>query len=440
MNRVLIVVIAAITGIAVAGCGSSKPAGLTIITVTGVVTTPDGPVANAKVQINDRPVVTTASDGSFTVSEVTVPYDALVGNAATNSAVLYQGLTRPDPDLNFGELGTSVPPVRKAKISGTVSNSNPFPFPAGSCTLLSFGSVDFNVPLSTNNVAVALDTGLYSKNIAWRGGSSLSGTAHALQWNYNTTTLLPTAFTWHGSRYVTVNVGDDLSGQDVVMSAVSASSPVSGEVKVPTDYTMNSRWFEVYLDPDKARIPVFCEVTGSAPPCKTNTPITPAFNFVVPSIPGTTATVWVNAIKGTNPLVFSQVRQCDILPGTVGVNLALPLPPAQDSPPDGADPIGVGTRFSWSAFPDGGIHGLLFTEDPLPIPTLEPVLTVYTAGTEVILPDLAPVGLSWPAAKTYSWRIAGYAPATVDQWADPIIQLGCNFTQAWADKRTFKTP
>jgi hypothetical protein len=431
MHRASIAVAAGVAFLA-AGCGGSSPAPITTFTVSGKVTTSSGPVVGAKVRINQLAAVTTDGSGAFTVDGVSLPYDALVGDAGAGRALLYVGLTRLDPSLNFGGLG-SAPPNRTATIEGTVSASGgSF---AGALTMLSFGSADFDVPLNPSSAFAPISAASsvdYTIPVVWRGASTLGGTVHALQWNLDPGTLLPTAFTWHGSQAVTVNAGVVSSGQAVAMTPLSTTLPkhVAGDVEAPGGYTVNSRWFEVYLEPGHARLPVFCEVTAAFFVCKVNGTIAPAFDFVVPSIDGATATVWVNAVKGD---AQSQVRRCRILPGSTGVHLVAPLPPEPGQPAAGAIQVGPGTTFSWTPFSGGGIHALSVSSGATS-------LMVFTAGAQAALPDLAPVGLAWPAATVSSWTVAGFSAATMDGWADPVIQTGCDFTLAASAARTFTTP
>ncbi len=84
------------------GCKSdSSSTGVpTSITVTGkVITVIKLPISNSPVVITGRPATTTDANGSFTVTDVTVPYDVTVVMSDLKVGITYRGLSRSDPTL-----------------------------------------------------------------------------------------------------------------------------------------------------------------------------------------------------------------------------------------------------------------------------------------------------------------------------------------------------
>ena len=99
--------------------GTGGGGGGGVITVSGIVK--DSyliPVSGVLVIISGKTPVTSSANGSFSVSDVTTPYDVTVVVGTTKTAVVYQGLTRTDPVL-FA-YGVPTPTLKTATISGTV--------------------------------------------------------------------------------------------------------------------------------------------------------------------------------------------------------------------------------------------------------------------------------------------------------------------------------
>src|SRR5690349_9701535 len=87
------------------------------VTVSGSVRDRLGePISGAMVFVAGKNVVTSGSDGSFTIADVVTPYDLTAVLHAQNTAVIYKGLTRSDPAVFYPD---ATGPEHTATISGT---------------------------------------------------------------------------------------------------------------------------------------------------------------------------------------------------------------------------------------------------------------------------------------------------------------------------------
>ncbi len=99
--------------------------------VNGYVKDIDGePISGITVVVKGKSPTTTGSDGSFTIQNVTAPYEIRTIMSTAKTAVVYQGLTTPNPSLLY--LGSTTA-SKHADISGSVPVS-------GENTLVCFSS------------------------------------------------------------------------------------------------------------------------------------------------------------------------------------------------------------------------------------------------------------------------------------------------------------
>src|SRR5262249_20699853 len=95
--------------------GLSRPA--TIVVSGRVLDVSRAPVPGITVIIGDRTTVTD-EDGRFSLADVPTPYVLTALSVASNEAVVYQGLTRPDPTILWRQSLTSND--MSGQIAGTV--------------------------------------------------------------------------------------------------------------------------------------------------------------------------------------------------------------------------------------------------------------------------------------------------------------------------------
>jgi hypothetical protein len=366
-----------------------NPASPATITVNGTVLFRDGePVAGAQVAIGAT-ITTTASDGTFSISGVTTPYDliSIATNGTQQYGVVFQGLTRPDPTIPY--LGTA---LGTATVTGTISGGNVIPT-AGETTAIAWGS-----PQVLDSPA-ALTSSAYTLSLQWSGSTTTTGKVHALQWtNSATAPVLPTAFTYYGSSAtVTASTATPVTA-DVTLAAITSTS-ISGSVTIPsaTGYSLAYKLAEVAFD-DGAFIGEGLDDTAST-----------TFTYVTPSITDGKISLIAEATYTQNNLMLadSLVENFGNEPNATGVSLVLPevaLPVSPASGTMGVTSGPAGTLFTWTPFA-GGINLVEFTS------ANHAFYYVLTTATTTTIPDLSGEGLGLPTGGvSYSWGVIGYGP------------------------------
>lgn len=367
---------------------------VTTITVSGTVLDFAGqPAPNATVLIFGKGTVITDADGEFSVSDVTVPYDAavIISGGGTSGAVVYRGLTRSDPTLLFfGGGGSSF----SATVDGTISGGG---IPSG---LNHVARVAFGSPETSDSTSADVITGLYSENIFWQGPSSTTGNLHALHWEQTAAApFVPVAFKGYGVKTgVSLSDGGTFSGQDITMIGVSEES-ISGTISLPAGYSLSGKSLNVDFG-DRASIGLFSDSSA-----------TTSFNYLTPDIAGATMRL---AVSATHPSgAFSSSTVAGLAPDASGISVDLPAAPTLSVPVNAATGVDTDTNFGWSNFA-GGVHFVMFQ----PAAATDPVFIVFTADANTSIPDLSAQGLGLPPAANYQWAVIGIAPiADMDEFA-----------------------
>src|SRR5713101_4316648 len=214
--------------------GGPGPGGGGTITVNGSVQDSYfNPVSGAVVIVSGKTPVTSAANGSFTVSGVSTPYDITVVVGTQKRAIVYQGLTRTDPVL-FA-IGIPLPAPKSATISGTV------PGAPSATTIVLFVSGVKSWSATANPT-----TGAYTISATWYDSNTVyAGQLHVLRWTPNSG--LPTAYDGYGNRALTITAGGTFnSGNDFTAGQLvdPAEQTISGSVVRPTGFSaVNYRQF-----------------------------------------------------------------------------------------------------------------------------------------------------------------------------------------------------
>ncbi len=401
---------------ALPGCKSdsdSSTGAPTTITVTGkVITANQQPLANSPVVITGRPATTTDANGAFTVTGVGVPYDVTVAVSATKLGITYRGLSRQDPTLiNFL---SSAPSVNSATVSGTVSGGAGYPQPATRTSSVLVNSTEVSASATPNS-----GTGAYTRIANWDGATTITVSLHALQWDVNPSGM-PIAFNGYGEKAgVSVTAGGTFAGQNIAMTAVS-SQTISGSIVVPATLSLSGKSLSLRW-PTKGSMFLGSE-GGTAT----------TFTYAVPVVTGTTLSVSMSATGGG---ALSIVTKTGLAPGTSGIALTIPTPPALSLPVEAATGVGITTPFSWS--PVASTIYLLLVSGP----ANQPDYVVVTGSPTATIPDLNTLGLGLPAGLAYTWTVYAFGPfANIDAAAGPtgFIPQG-DAASASSSSRTFTT-
>jgi hypothetical protein len=374
---------------------STSPPPPATITVAGkLVNVYNRPVSGVPVVIAGIPSVNTDANGAFTIAGVTTPYSITIVDGNNTQALVYRGLTRSDPTLQFIEFNPST--NHTASLSGKIYPATNYPEPLGRKTQVAFVS-----PEVTRSVTANGATGAYSMAaVAWYGASTTTGTVFALQWSYNTTTSLPTAYNGYGSRsdVPLLDATNNPNGNDT-MSVVSSGS-FSGSATPAAGYSTTVKSLSLRVG-GTGTIPLLEDATSTG-----------SFSYVTPAIPG--ATLYLQVTAGKVGVGSATAFKAGIDPNASGVSVSIPAAPELSLPINGTTGVTKSTLFSWTPF-TGGVH-LLWVRGPAG----QPAYFVLTSAVGDSIPNLASIGLGLPASTTYSWWVYGFAPyASTDAAAGP---------------------
>jgi hypothetical protein len=372
------------------------------VTVNGYVKDIDGePISGATVIIKGKSPTTTGASGNFSVSNVTIPYEArIIVSGFQQAAVVYQGLTRLDPILFY--LG-SITNSNTATITGNV------PAAAGKTTLVFFVSGSEAWYATANQT-----TGNYTIYADWTGStSSFTGSIQVLRWTPNSNGL-PQQYDAYGlENSVTISNGGTFSNHNFSSSDFTdpAEQSITGSITRPSSsYSIINK--NLYLNFGNAYIPIVGE-PGSG--------LTENFSYTVPSITGATFQIDANAVV---PAVPSQrvtfYSKKGISGGSTGVNITLASAPQLNLPANNGIGIDTTTQFLWTEGSGAGIS-LVYL---LPMGQ-GPTFYIFTGGNSANIPNLNPQGLGLPSNQPYQWTIVEVFPvSSIDAAAsDSFISL-----------------
>jgi hypothetical protein len=379
------------------------------ITVTGKVVASNGlPVANSPVVIGTQSAIT-AADGTFTISNVTTPYDLIsVVSTPNKLGVVYKGLTRTDPTILQMGLVPALP------YSGTVGGSVS-PVPANK-TYVAWGSPE------TTKTSGNLAANPYSLSLTWLGATSTTGTLHALQWH--PASGLPTGYDGYGTKTgVTVANSGTTSGQNITMTGVSSDN-ISGSITLPASYTLGSKAMSVVFS-SGASIPILSDSTS-----------TTSFNYLTPSSVG--GTITLTALAGASGVGLSVAGKTGLAANATGVTVAPQEVSVHGLPANAGTGITTNTDFTWTQFA-GGLHIVVLA----PTVATNPAFYVFTTGTTTKIPDLSAQGLGLPSGgASYGWTIVAVAPWTsIDDFAGgfEMVPSGTSYYESLSTSRSFTT-
>ncbi len=381
------------------GCKNddSTAPGVTTITVSGFVKDYDGePISGVVVIIRGSTPVTTAGDGSFSVANVTAPYDLSVVLGTQNTVVIFKGLTRSDPTLSYS---VSLATLKTATITGTV------PGAAGKTTIVFFVSGTKAWRVTANQA-----TGDFTINATWYGSTgSYVGKLYVLRWTLGPNNL-PLVYDAYGERALTISSGGTFANNNFVVGDLTdpAEQSISGTINRPTTaYTLTGKQF--YLNIGSAYVVVAGE-SGT---------LTDNFSYNVPSIAGALFGVNTFATLTTTPtnrLAFAY--DAGITPGTSNEVVNLLTAPQANLPAHNGTGIDTSTAFLWTAGGGTGIYLISIA----PTAGVHPAYLIYTQSTTVTIPNYSAQGLGLPANTPYQWQLVQYYPvASVDAVASPTF-------------------
>jgi len=340
------------------------------------------PIAGAQVTIAGT-TTAAAADGSFTVSDVTRPYDVVVTLPGMKEVHDFVGLNRANPVLPL--LDQAVTPSDSASVAGTITNAS-----ANSATQLA--EVAFASPEAHGSSVLWQNDGpgFGPFQVTWSGPSSTQGTLLALKWSVGPTGL-PEQYLGFASAPLSLSDQQSATGANLQFQAV-ATSYLSGTIMPPSGYAISAKDLWMTAGPKSGMLLGIVADSDAT------------FTFATPRA-GLPLGVEAKATSGNASTIL---YRANLQPNQV-VDMTLPAPPALGAP--GTATFDHVTVFGWTAVP-GTISVLWLTS------TAGPNVYVYTAASNATLP--AGSVLTLPASTHYLWTVVGWGMYTdMDGFTDP---------------------
>ncbi len=389
------------------GCGDSAPTGPDDrITVQGIVADEYGtPLPSREVLIVGHAVVTTDADGHFTVTKVRRPYDLLVmipsSFSGDREVLVYAGLSRADPliltpPMPFSEAHHG------AYFWGSLYGGAAWPLPPHLKTTVFFESQD-----AQWGVSAGWDH--YTLQPSWLGPQSTTGVLHALQWEFDSSSGLPGAYTGYGSVPLQLSDGGYFEGPSVTMGAPVESGAIAGVVNLPSGFAVTRKIVRLgfLAPPGPAQWEIITDSANAA-----------SFSYVTPNLAGATFSITARAEAGDSAL--SEVVKTGIGANAADVALSPPPPPTLVTPTVGSHDVTLSTKFSWTRV-NGAVYlvAIRYADQATIIPS--PLnYYVLTTDTTVTLADVIPGSLYPYPNLSYVWEVRSWAPfGNIDDVAVP---------------------
>ena len=426
-------VVPAMLGFAVGGCGSSSTsasdAGCNAgcdagydagsgVTVNGMVSylntaaSPTSPsnyyaAADVSVLLTDAFLVQTSvktdATGSFSVGNVAPPYSVAVTVANTTqpgtmTTTVFLGLSRTNPAL-VPTASVLQPFENNQATLNTTVTGGAYPQPATDYTT----SFCFVSPQAQQSYLLTGDAGATnSLVVSWSDADSgvTTGTLYGLQIESDATGL-PVSYAGYGTTSASVeNVA--VTNVSLELSAVG-SGLLTGAVTVPQGYQFVG--VAGYLNPTStASLTLFMDST------QPNT-----FSYVTPSIADATLTLVGFA---ATPAVYWLASAIGFPANASGVSLDCSGPPTLLGPAENDTAVTNDTQFSWSAYPNG-IYEFALTNDQFDS------VYIWTANTNLTISELTSVIPKLSPSTRYTWSVSAISPwPSVDAMTAPQTTTG----------------
>lgn len=364
------------------------------LTVTGRVELAFGnPLAGASVASQGE-ASTTTTDGSFTLSGLSIPYDLSVWDQAETWVQIYEGLSTSSllltPTVGFG----AAPTHRSTPVSGTLTGDS-IPMGPNQSVLVCLepmgtGGSDMMACGYANPA-----TSAYSFNAQWWGATSRAVRLHAIQVETDANGF-PVSYPGYATANLTIT---NASAVNLNLDLGEALDTTTVAVTIDAESAIAGTFAAVQVGPRLAML-----VMNAA------TPVT-ALSVVMPVIEDAT---YAFVSRGGTLLHYGW--QAGVSGSTA--TLHVPALPVHVEPDDSATGITTGSSFSASAT-GGGPVTFLWTPDNGD----HPAVAVTSMSNAQTFPDLAPYGMSVPASAGYSWYVVTQAGNATEAGTAPLSDL-----------------
>jgi hypothetical protein len=344
---------------------------------------------------------TTASDGTFALTDIVPPYDATVISTATGGhrhATVFLQATRPHPTF---QLATDTAATAlTTSVSGHLG--------ANGLNLVGIAFADLapgTPPAASNTIALASNASNYSGDISWFGSSQTNGTLYTLQ--YFVSNGVPSDFVAYNSQAETFNAGTAVVWNTPLTTTLGSGS-ISVSLSTPKEYEATA--LGMYVRPNGAQI--------AAPFASLNGPPLMGGTFPTPMISATFVACSVAVPVGVDggPNTPYTAACLPGLAGSASAALNMPAIAALQNPPTSAGP---GTVFAYSTIPEG-LYVVAFVPVGATGTSGGDELFVVTTDPSVKVPDLSALGFSLAAGSTYAAEVLAFGPfSTIDSALSP---------------------
>jgi len=376
LNRNVLAVVICSLSVFVFGCNSSNPVVTpTTTTISGhVLDTYGNPlISPATVYIQGK-TTTTAGDGSFSIANVTKPYDVYVMSSTGVFGV--KGLTIANPYLP-GSINAS-PILAISVIIPMV--------PSGSKATIIFQDTVSGKISGFGEILAGQTTG--SISLGGTNGQQVSGKVYVLQYILSGGVI--SSYSGYNVQPLTFNFGGAASVSFPNLLGGLGSSTVSGTVNGSGGLNLKAQLYVNFGNKNnivhRGGLIQNIDIAGN----------TGSFTFTVPT--GTSITPQLNVVAITlGPPVAQRMKT--LIAGSSGAVISIDDIPSLLTPANNAVNVDTTTTFSYTNGGGNGIHFIRLT----PTGSSGNLFQIITKETSFTIPNLSAYGYSLGSNAGYSW-------------------------------------
>jgi len=342
------------------------------------------PLAGLTVTSPGQAPVVSGVDGSFTLSDMTVPYDLVVVDTANSVGHRFEGLTAAEPRvMPISAIISGLTGDLSATVSGTLTHASLIPVPANHGATVCLEGLNGSVVACDYLGVGESDYDLFP---SWWQPDDLNVRVRAYVYEADASGK-PTAIVAVGTAGPTLLSDSDNAMVNVNLSDASGQASVTVDVSVPPGYDIAN----LSLVTHYGQFASFALGTGGSDSA-TETLIAPFFSGAPLTVLATGSPTAPDASSST--IAWSSGHMSGD-----SVDLDLPQPATAISPAEGATGITSSTVYS-VANTSGGV--LTYLLQPTGI---GPVFATTTMAETATFPDLATFGMGLPTSASYFWGV-----------------------------------
>jgi hypothetical protein len=353
----------------------------TTITVNGKVLDAYGYQINAATVVIGAQHTTTAGDGSFTINNVTAPYDAYA--LSTNGVFGIKGLTIANPYLQGGILVTPPPP---SSLSVTIPI-----VPVGSRATIMFQDTITGKVGGFGQIPQGQTTALV--NMGGTMGQPLAGKVYVIEYTISGNPGVVGTYTGYAEQTASFNYGTGTPITFISLSGGLGMSTVSGTVNSSGGTGLIAQLYISFGSKNNIthrggfiqNIPI----TGNSG----------SFTFNVPTGTTTSANLNVVAITPNPPNSSVAQRMKTLTAGSSGAVISIDTLPTLITPSNSASNVDTTTMFTYTNGGGNGLHIIRFT----PTGLSGNFFQIVTKGTSLTIPNFSAYGYTLGTTASYTW-------------------------------------